>query len=727
MEGSMSVARCVVPRLRLGLFGGRPLPGGGSSRSSCWCFVPLAQPQWALPAGRASAGGAACVSTKASREVRKKKKRYGKFESIPPPHRVLRQKDGDFPVHVRPAKAQPIRDLHDSALDASAEGDWAAAPRVKPHKMREAVLRRGPGPVVGLVGEEATDEDLKATRLQATAIPKFNPERDLGPEAASELGRAKARELSKRNYKWMPNPYSATPGPLGRSREAESQYYDRYFDGRHLAEDAKKHPIAGAGPPGHGGDPEEFLEARSPKPRRSRISPKQFWIRPDYVTPDPPAVAYMYSQELKFAMMNEAHLVRKWRMEQPEGRAAGMPPGSLRIWMAFGYRAAQLACGGGGAPVTAEGAGEEATPKRRVQKSSLSTTLRFLQAMASVQAGPYSALYRLAGRAADSAKHMKPSECFFYLQALARLRLRHPRAPGVLQSLAPAWKSLPTKQLLKAANAVAKLDLASNLWAKPLKVALQSKLKRLSGRELGSLKSIAVMELFDDAEAMKAYLDRCEEEKASFWYTRHLQVVELHVHVLYPQLWESLDEHVRFFLQEVREAATAAKADQLAEMQAMARQGGSNEAGGTGSDSSSDSDSDDDEDDRRHRFDRNTFSSELHADVSDVLDRVLQVEHNNKLAAGPLTLDICHTPTMTVLEAGAPWQFYLRSSHVTALARRRHDILKAMGFNVVNVPYHRWHSLQDDEAKATYLRSVLPSEMLSSASRASLPPASRAG
>lgn len=51
----------------------------------------------------------------------------------------------------------------------------------------------------------------------------------------------------------------------------------------------------------------------------------------------------MNSRELKFAMVNEAHVVQKWRNAQPEGRAAGLPPGSERLWLAFGLRAAELA------------------------------------------------------------------------------------------------------------------------------------------------------------------------------------------------------------------------------------------------------------------------------------------------------------------------------------------------------------------------------------------------
>lgn len=673
----------------------------------------LRQRSWLRLGPQATIGDTAFVSTKASRDLRRKKKKGGRIESIAPPKRVLLARDGDFPVQVRPTKAPPIRDLQDRALDDEDSGEWREAPKVKPHKMRQAILTRVSQPITEEVGGLADEKDLKAKRLQVSKVAAFNPERDLGPEAAAELQASKARALAKRNYKHMPNPYSARPGPLGLSRDDEAQYYARYFDGRHLAEEGRTHPVAGVK-----GDAEEFTEAKSPKPRRVRISPKQFWIRPDYVTPDPPSVEFMNSQELKYAMMNEAHLVRKWRNEQAEGRAAGMPFGSLRVWMAFGYRAAQLSCSGptttvdGGTAASADGSSAR---RPRSQRCSLSTTLRFLQAMASVQAGPYSALYRLAGSALDNHKRMKPRECFFFLQALSRLRLRHPRAHLVLQKLAPTWKALPMKHFIKAANAVAKLDLASNLWARALKVALLSIVPRMTGRELAKLKAITVMELLDDSEAMKAYLERCEQERAAFWYTRHLQVVELHTHLLHPELWERLDEPIRYFLQEVREAANVGRADHGTLAQPVDA-GIQRQAAGADSATSSDSDSDGEEESvRKPRFDRNKYSSSLHSELSRILETVLQVEHSNRLAAGPLTLDICHTPTMTVVEAEAPWQFYLRSSQATAMARRRQEMLQAMGFRLVNVPYHRWSVLQDDEKKAAYLRSVLPSEVLSHA------------
>jgi len=667
----------------------------------------LGRSPW-LP-GLGAAGSCAPASSSAARAARKKKQKL-RFRYVKTPSHQLRQKEGDFPVQVRPAQPPALRDLQDAALDAEAGLD--RAPKVKPHKVREALQQQLPPKLRGTVDDMATlPSDLRSRQVDAARVPHFNPERDLSEQDAAELTAMKARAQAKRNYKWMPNPFGPKPGPLGTSPQAEAKYYARYFDGQQAKDGVPAGAVAG----------EEFREAGSPAPRRERISPKRFWIQPEHVTPAAPAVALMTSRELKYSMVNEAHLVRKWRNSRPEGRAAGMPPGSGDLWMAFGYRAAELASGkpGAGRPaLDSEAGGDAEAAASRVghQRCSLSTTLRFLQALASVQAGPYSAMQLLVGRVLEHLQDLRPHQCFFLLNAMSRLRLRAPKASNVLQRMGLVWLTLPTKKLVRTANAVAKLDLGNHLWARPLKAALVRLLPRLSGRQLANLKAIAVMELLDSPESMRVYLEQCERTRSEHWYPRHLQMLELHVHLLYPDLWGQLDERVRLFLQEVRTAAEASRG-------ASGPGPGSRRAGAAGSDGGSGSDSEDEASDSegerarpgqpwsRGGFDRHSFSSELHQDLSRVL-KGLGVEHHNLLAAGPMTVDVCHTPTMTVVEAGARWQFYLRSPRLTALARRRHELLRAMGFRVVHVSYHRWEALRDDEAKAAFLRGCLPAEVL---------------
>eukprot|EP00434_Breviolum_minutum_P025879 symbB.v1.2.022881.t1/scaffold2049.1/size91137/8 len=197
------------------------------------------------------------------------------------------------------------------------------------------------------------------------------------------------------------------------------------------------------------------------------------------------------------------------------------------------------------------------------------------------------------------------------------------------------------------------------------------------------------MELLDEEEAMRSYLQRCERDRSHFWYSRHLQMVELHVHLLHPKLWDSLEDEVRFFLQEMRKNAQGSAAEH--------------------DDGSDDDDSGEAAAPVLRRFDRKRFNSELHEDLSRILSS-MGLGHQNKVSAGPLVLDI-HLQDMCIVEALAAWSFYLRSSHLTALARRRQEMLKAMGFDMAVVPYFRWEQLQDDDAKRKFLWETLPAQV----------------
>jgi len=709
-------------------------------------------------------GAASFASSSSSRAARKKKQKLKLRYWKPTPERLLRQKDGDFPVQLRPAGVVPeVRDLQDSSFDAQAaaeedEGGFGKTPRPKPHKVRQALRERwgetqekdphawSPGASSASVHEVREKTRLSAGGGKASPrVLEFKPERDMSEEDAADMAAMRARALARRNYKWMPNPFGPKPGPLGPGPQAEARYYERYFDGHRPAEEGLRRAASLDG--------EELRDPGSLRPERERISPKRFWYQSDYVAPDPPSVAMMNSRELKFAMVNEAHNVRKWRNGHPEGRAAGMPPGSGELWLAFGLRAAELAHVGTAAaaavgsrdllvPGTSspevagvEGGGEEGEDeealrgRRPPQRCSLSTTLRFLQAMASVQAGPYTALRHLMSRVLESLQDLRPHQCFFLLQAMSRLRIKHPKSPLILQHMSLAWRTLPPKKLVKAANAVAKLDLGGHLWAKPLKLSLWRTLSQFSGKHFANLKAITVIELLDDPEALRAYLDRAEELRGYVRYSRHLRMIEIHVHLLHPELWESLDDQVRLFLQQVRTAAeqssegdwpTAQRSTRGRRRQSRWGRSRVDSQGANGSaseDEASDSDSNSDGSDnlgarRKPVFDRQRFSSALHEDISRVLSGCLGIEHHNKLAAGPLTVDMCHVPTMTVVEAAAPWQFYARSPQMTALARRRQELLRAMGFKIVRVPYHRWESLDTDDAKVEFLRGKLPAELL---------------
>jgi len=379
--------------------------------------------------------------------------------------------------------------------------------------------------------------------------------------------------------------------------------------------------------------------------------------------------------------------------------------------MAFGYRAAALAQKELVTEVDDTSDTELQDGKPRSQKRcSIFTVLRFLQAMASVQAGPVTAVQSVSTRILEHLGNLKPQQCFYFLQALSRLRFRHPKAASVLERMSLVWRTLPEKQFIKAANAVAKLDLAENHWTKPLKIALVGSLPRLSGHSLCNLKSITVMELLNEPVSLTQYFEVCEQRRAEIWYSRHLLMVELYVHLIHPDTWAELSDHIRAFLQEVREAYESRqtlkdKSD-----------GASRRTDDSDSDESSSEDEQESRDRAGKKYDKNRFTSPLHQDVSTILSDSLRIEHSNKVAAGPMSLDIFHMPTKTVIEVAPRWQFYLRSPRPTALVRKRHELLVAMGFSIVHIPFHKWEPLQNDEEKAEFLRSRLPPKVLALAS-----------
>lgn len=620
------------------------------------------------------------------------------------PPKALRQRDGDFPITFQPAPE--TRDLTDPSLHA--EESTPVDPQFrhqKPHKVREMMQAIKKRPNLGTPQDKPMQPHksrIRGGNMNVGDIPMFDLEKDISEEHSADMNAAKARARARRNYKWMPNPFGPKPGDLGPSPQAEAKYYQKYFDGSH----EQRHRSDA--------DAEELRDHREKRSHRERISPRAFWYRPDYITPAVADVAFMNSRDLKFAMVNEAHLVRIWRRGDGAKSGAKLPPGNGELWMAFGYRALSVALGRSQARLGAPSGGYDESGEK-VEKNtpcSLLTTLRFLQCLASVQAGPYTALMGLVHVVLKRSNELRPWECFYLLQALSRLRLKHPRCGVLLERLSLTWKVLPEKKFVMAANAVAKLDMASSTWARPLKVALVEALPRLSGGKLANLKAITVMELLDSGPSMTAYLEHCFEHRADFVYLRHLQMVEVHFHLLYPEAFAALSEEVRLFLQEVREMSHATGQVQLTESQASATS--DSECDGD-TDRDSDSDTDAESNLAEQAFDRRVFSSLLHADISRTLKDVLGIEHQNKIAAACLSLDICHLSTMTVVEAAERWQFYLRSAHLTSQARRRLEILEAMGFTVVRVPFHEWSNLETDEQKARFLRERLPSKMLATA------------
>ena len=136
----------------------------------------------------------------------------------------------------------------------------------------------------------------------------------------------------------------------------------------------------------------------------------------------------MYSSELKRVMLQEACRLRR----------AGTAPDD-ELWEGLSARSAQLA--------------KQCAP---------TTVLRFLQGLSSAQFCRVDDVQKLLGALAPHHPALKPPHYVFLLQALSRLRVRTHKLHEVLRRMSLLWTALPLKLLVRAANAVAKLDLADS-------------------------------------------------------------------------------------------------------------------------------------------------------------------------------------------------------------------------------------------------------------------------
>ena len=71
---------------------------------------------------------------------------------------------------------------------------------------------------------------------------------------------------------------------------------------------------------------------------------------------------------------------------------------------------------------------------------------------------------------------------------------------------------------------------------------------------------------------------------------------------------------------------------------------------------------------------------------------------------GPFILDFFIPEKNLVLEICPDFQFYVRTKILTANARWRHTLIRAMGFRLVILPDENWRGLADKEA---FLISIL--------------------
>ncbi|KAF4704547.1 hypothetical protein FOZ62_004509 [Perkinsus olseni] len=589
-------------------------------------------------------------------------KKYQRVKKLSPRYvkpEVCRQ-DGDFPV--MPTKGlslgSSIGDLDEAARSEGYQGEDTVPAlqdrQLKPHYYRpKAVESRGKSPLV------------HAKEAKGTVAPRI----------------PKLRKL--------PNPFE----PLHRNPKGwGSDYYAKYFKDRERGLDGNKELVNKIisehadklGRPSENGEDSEDVERKKLKKKKA-VRARDYWYEKNYRSSDPLAVPFMCTKELKRNMLNEAH-----KMNQNPDLAV-----DEALWEAYLRRAAQLS-----------------------DKCHFRSLLRVFQAAASVQVYnrrvvPY---YRtILAACALKFTEMKPENFCHLMQALSRLQYRDEKLIAMLQKTALTWPTVPHKILVKAANSAAKLDLATQLWCKPLAIALCQAVceNTLIVKEFMNIKWITAVEMFDDS-TMINYLYRAEavkrEQLSDLRYSRHLQVVELYVRLCKEEaVWQQLNDNVKEFLRDLRKDDESAEEERerLKEEKRLAKEKRRKEVnkyrrrlkkyGEEARPLAA----------KKTKTERLPMSCPFHREVSELLSSA-GLQLMNGLKAGPFNLDMFHGPTNTVIEVCPEWQFYANTTHLTSRSRVRHMLIRKMGFNLALVPFQTWESLSTADDRLSWLSRHLP-------------------
>ncbi|PFH32134.1 RAP domain-containing protein [Besnoitia besnoiti] len=576
-------------------------------------------------------------------------------------------------------------------------------------------------------------------------------------------------------------------GAAGLYKENDADYYRRFFKDRYRRLDGKENEASRL----MKSEAAAADGVRKP-PKQRYIPPKKYWYRDNYCSPLPSEVRGLPSLTLKFALMNEARLVKTGRV-----------PLNLPLWRAFEARLLQLA-----------------SPRTNVRAATL---LRALHAMSKVHHPVLPATVEGTIRGLMFRESsLKPQHYVFLYQALARLRYRHVYLVRGLKEMMLSWSVLRNNFLIKAANAICKLDLADHILVQPLRTTLATRIPNFSAGNCRRLKWITVLNLFSDSMTL-AFLRVCHKHENVFKdYSRNLQLIELFLRLEKPEVYAQLPVTTQFFLECLRKTHTEdanedenesdeeSDEDDGVEEEAPQFSASSllqpDQACGSGSSSSASSSlslahflpippqtellgvsasvpesaantslaalsaasscaaassasadsresggleeashatpapsecrsgADDDlvpspTSSASHPSRTSmalavsppasrvgcTYTSPLHQEVSHALAE-LGVDHSNSVLAGPLRVDMFHAASQTVIETCPVFQFYANSVSFTALSKRRHQLLLAMGFNLVLVPHQRWDAVKSSEEKKKLLLSLLPPHVLRTAS-----------
>ncbi|ANQ08075.1 RAP protein [Plasmodium coatneyi] len=440
------------------------------------------------------------------------------------------------------------------------------------------------------------------------------------------------------------------------------------------------------------------LNGEQKREKKIRISPKKYWFHDTYRSPDIPTLSTVKARELRFLMMNEAKLVRKGK------------PVDVELWLAFMNRVLNLS-----------------------SKVHVRSLLRYLQTIASVKVNNKKMISEILCEIFKRENLMKPKHYVYLFQGCSRLKWSDFQLIYALKNMTLCWPILRNNFLVKSANSVSKLGLANSVYSKSLQITLSERLDNFSGKNLKVIKAITFLELFTEEMILK-FISLASFYKEHFnYYTRHLQVLHLYVTLFCPSLCDRLTEEQRAFLWRYSRGANWKEIRHKGNHNSSSDEDSDEENDGRSSDEHSDDCSSGEEseefssdEERGEVFSnpchvradtkigdkiRGGFTSMLHKEISDILT-VIKIEHLNSISCGPFIVDIYHPHSNCIIEVNAPFQYYLNSERLTALAEWRHKFLTRMGFRIIHISHKVWNSLPTEKQKVDYLSRALPAGML---------------
>lgn len=274
-------------------------------------------------------------------------------------------------------------------------------------------------------------------------------------------------------------------------------------------------------------------------------------------------------------------------------------------------------------------------------------------------------------------RRLKPENVVYLLEALARLKFRDQRCLTYMDSLSLCWPLVAKSQnlLIRAANAVARLDLSSSCQTScvGLKAVLGEHIPKLTKKQLEKIKAVTLIDkhIFDDVMLLD-YFVLCQSSDME--YSRHLLLAFVKIKANRSDLVAKLPGITRDWL------------ENLADKESRRRQTQHSLA---------------DQEDQ--------FSSDLHRDIFRIGRICPNIAEDiiNTTLCGPLSFDLFIPRTNTVIDACSDFQFYQRTAKFTADARLRHSLIRELGFRLLPITHFQWNSLKNDNEKVRWLTSQL--------------------